>query len=42
MEETTQKSCWGVTIKAVAGIAGILLLAWLVGGADTGAMLAKS
>lgn len=42
MEDTTQKSCWGVTAKAVIGFAGILLLAWLVGGSETAAVLAAS
>ena len=42
MEETTQKSCWGVTIKAVAGFAGLLILAWLFGGSETAAVLATS
>jgi hypothetical protein len=42
MEDTTQKSCWGVTAKAVIGFAGILLLAWLVGGSETVAVLATS
>jgi hypothetical protein len=32
MEETVQKSCWGVTIRAVIGFAGILVLAYLFGG----------
>ena len=42
MDETEQKSCWGVTAKAVVGFAGILLLAWLVGGSETAAVLATS
>ena len=43
MEDSTQKSCWGVTAKAVVGFAGILLLAWLVGGgSETAAVLATS
>ena len=42
MEDTTPKSCWGVTAKAVVGLAGILLLAWLVGGSETAAVLATS
>lgn len=33
MDDSVQKSCWGVTAKAVIGFAGIILLAWLVGGA---------
>jgi hypothetical protein len=32
MDESVQKSCWGVTAKAVVGFAGILLLAWLFSG----------
>ncbi len=42
MEDSVQKSCWGVTAKAVIGFAGIILLAWLVGGADTAAIVAAS
>ena len=32
MENTVEKSCWGVTVRAVAGFAGILALAYLFGG----------
>jgi hypothetical protein len=32
MDDGIQKSCWGLTAKAVIGFAGIVLLAWLVGG----------
>ena len=32
MEESAQKSCWGLTAKAVIGFAGVILLVWLVGG----------
>ncbi|WEX79282.1 hypothetical protein PYH37_003654 [Sinorhizobium numidicum] len=32
MDNTIQKSCWGVTIRAVAGFAGVLVLAHLFGG----------
>jgi len=35
MDETVQKSCWGVTAKAVLGIAALMLLAWLVSSAGT-------
>lgn len=35
MDESVQKSCWGVAAKAVAGFAIIILVAWLVGGAET-------
>lgn len=40
MDEIVQKSCWGVAAKAVAGFAFIILLAWLIGGADTAAVVA--
>ena len=42
MDDGIQKSCWGVTAKAVAGFAGLILLAWLVGGTETAAVLAAS
>jgi hypothetical protein len=42
MDDGIQKSCWGVTAKAVVGFAGILLLAWLIGGSETAAVLAAS
>jgi len=32
MDNTIQKSCWGVTARAVAGFAGVLVLAYLFGG----------
>ncbi|WP_281349445.1 hypothetical protein [Nitratireductor arenosus] len=35
MDDSVQKSCWGVTAKAIAGFAFIILVAWLVGGAET-------
>jgi hypothetical protein len=31
MEDTVQKSCWGVTFKALVGFAGALALAYLFG-----------
>lgn len=40
MDEGVQKSCWGLTAKAVVGIAGLILLVWLVGGSETSAILA--
>ncbi|MEQ1952624.1 hypothetical protein [Mesorhizobium sp. CN2-181] len=40
MDDGIQKSCWGLTAKVVIGFAGILLLAWLVGGHQTAAVLA--
>lgn len=42
MNDGIQKSCWGVTAKAVIGFAGFLLLAWLIGGSETSAILAAS
>ena len=42
MDDGVQKSCWGVTAKAVLGFAGILLLAWLMGGTESAAVLARS
>ncbi|TWG99072.1 hypothetical protein L598_001600000360 [Mesorhizobium sp. J18] len=35
MDDTVQKSCWGVTAKAVVGFATIILMAWLFSGAET-------
>jgi len=31
MEETAQKSCWGVTFKALVGFGGVFALAYLFG-----------
>ncbi|CAG1011135.1 hypothetical protein RHIZO_03929 [Rhizobiaceae bacterium] len=43
MEETVQKSCWGLTAKAVIGFAGVILFVWLVGGgSETAAVLATA
>ena len=42
MEDSVQKSCWGVTAKAVIGFACIILVAWLVGGAESTAVLATA
>lgn len=42
MDDGVQKSCWGITAKAVIGFAGVILLVWLVGGSETTAMLAAS
>jgi len=39
MDETVQKSCWGVTAKAVIGFAFIILVAWLIGGGESTAIL---
>ena len=40
MDETVQKSCWGVTAKAVLGFACIIFVAWLIGGGESVAVLA--
>ena len=40
MDDSVQKSCWGVAAKAVAGFAGIMLMAWLFGGSEAGVILA--
>lgn len=43
MDDSVQKSCWGVAARAVVGFAGIILLAWLFGGGnETAAILAAS
>ena len=42
MDDGIQKSCWGLTTKVIIGFAGILLLAWLVGGYETAAVVAAS
>jgi hypothetical protein len=40
MDESVQKSCWGVTAKAVIGFAGIMMLAWLFGGSEVATVVA--
>jgi hypothetical protein len=40
MDDSVQKSCWGVTAKAVIGFAAILLVAWLIAGQDTAVVVA--
>ena len=39
MDDSVQKSCWGVAAKAVAGFAFIILIAWLVSGVETAAVV---
>lgn len=40
MDDDVQKSCWGLTAKAVVGFAVFLLLAWLIsGGAEKAAVV---
>ncbi len=41
MDDSAQKSCWGITVKAVIGFAGVIVLVWLAGsGGETAAVLA--
>jgi hypothetical protein len=42
MEDNAQKSCWGLTAKAVIGFAGVILLVWLIGGSESAAVLATA
>lgn len=42
MEDSVQKSCWGVTAKAVIGFACIILVVWLVAGVESGATVATA
>lgn len=42
MDDTVQKSCWGIAAKAVLGFAVIILIAWLVGGPETAAVIGAS
>lgn len=42
MDDSVQKSCWGVTAKAVIGLAGVILLAWLFAGSESLAVIAAS
>lgn len=42
MDDSVQKSCWGVTAKAAIGLGGIILLAWLFAGSETLAVVAAS
>ena len=41
MEDSVQKSCWGVTLKAVIGFAVVIAVVWLVGG-ETNAVMATA
>ena len=40
MEDSVQKSCWGVTLKAVIAFAGVMFATWLIAGGETAAVLA--
>lgn len=40
MDDSVQKACWGVTAKAVIGVAGIIMIAWLFSSPETAVILA--
>jgi hypothetical protein len=40
MDETVQKSCWGLTARAVVGAACIILLMVLLGDVESASVLA--
>lgn len=40
MNDKVQPSCWSLTAKAMIGVAGLMVLAYLVGGPETAAVLA--
>ncbi len=42
MDDSVQKSCWGVTLKAVIGFAAVLAAIWLIGGGEGAAVLAAA
>lgn len=42
MDESVQKSCWGVTAKAVIGLACIILLTWLFAGSGSIGVIAAA
>lgn len=42
MEDNEQKSCWGLTVKAVIGFVCVMALAWLFGGVQNAAVLASA
>jgi hypothetical protein len=41
MDDSVQKSCWGVAAKAVLGFAVAMLLTWLIGGGETAVIIAS-
>ncbi|MFC5990367.1 hypothetical protein [Limoniibacter endophyticus] len=41
MEDTVEKSCWGVAVKAALGFAAIILLIWL-GSGDSATVVAAA
>ena len=41
MDDTVQKSCWGLAAKAAVAVACIIFIAWLFGATDTATVLAS-
>lgn len=39
LDDSVQKSCWGLTAKAAIGFVGLILLAWLISGGETVAIV---
>jgi len=35
MDDSVQKSCWGITAKAVIGVACLMLVMWLFSSAES-------
>jgi hypothetical protein len=42
MNNHEEKSCWGLTVKAVLGFAAVMALTWLMGATDAGQVLASA
>ncbi|MFC3218487.1 hypothetical protein ACFOEZ_05615 [Tianweitania populi] len=42
MDDHEQKSCWGLTVKAVLGFVVMMALSWLIMGAESGSVLASA
>lgn len=42
MDDHEQKSCWGLTVKAVLGFVFVMALTWLVTGAESGVVLVSA
>lgn len=40
MDHSADKTCWGVAAKAIVGFGIIILVAWLVVGPETAAVVA--
>jgi hypothetical protein len=42
MDDSVQKSCWGVALKAVVAFGVAMAAIWLIGGGDSAAVLAAA